>query len=530
MSEEAQDGISGEYLLGAFERNERPALRVSLTLAHEQAEELTRRAFENATEGDRITLAVPVPVDRVTVTPMARGQDGELEPAGEPQELAGTELTVSRTLVGDLWFDEGRLTLYGRRGPLLSFGTTEEPPQKLVAALEARNARLGLVRPGAQLAPALQAREYPIQTSQETDAVLRAAADGRTGRNWSTDLQACARVHREEGSSYHVRMELTEEEKADGLTVDGLEALSGAQDADGALVMLYVSRLLAPPAPLPPNAYAGGWVDLDDVAARILPAPRSRKEREQNRRRIYAYLLFGARARVIGRRSVTYLDKVTQKPIPTQVDSPLWAFLSAERPQDASLSLWPTMEAPLRQELVMTREWSALSMNPATAQYLPLGEVLGAIPPAQAAGAWARVLGLALANFWRRNPRETLDGTLKPTRRELLTRYTPAKAPPLEVLNGPNPLRALAYWRGALAILCDCSFLAREGEPSRKQADMKANLPRYEWQDAWLSERVDLQPGARMRHAVATSAKALPEYRPQQLAQKRRGRPRKRPG
>ena len=45
---------------------------------------------------------------------------------------------------------------------------------------------------------------------------------------------------------------------------------------------------------------------------------------------------------------------------------------------------------------------------PDTAQFLPLGEVLGAIPGGKPAGAWARVIGLALSNFWRRQPRETI--------------------------------------------------------------------------------------------------------------------------
>jgi hypothetical protein len=67
-----------------------------------------------------------------------------------------------------------------------------------------------------------------------------------------------------------------------------------------------------------------------------------------------------------------------------------------------------------------------------------MGELLGVSHQIKLQGLGSR-LGLALANFWRRQPRAALDGSLKPTRRELLDRYQSKVAPFKEVLAGPNP-------------------------------------------------------------------------------------------
>jgi len=431
------------------------------------------------------------------------------------------------------WADDG---ITGEiSGPLsVEADTPDEDHWRTFAdALNERNRRLGLPCPWELPEPkraltSLKAPDYVIQTSQEWDAVERATSAGHTREQWESNPQALARVHHSPDLSFHVRLELTEQEKADGIGIDALERLTDKLNADGVFALLYVSRVLAPPAPLPPNAYAGGWIDLDDVASKIWPAPRSSKERLNRREAVYEVLRFGARARVIGKRRGTYHDKDTGEEIPTEIDGPMWQFMDRERPIGVDPSLFPSWDVPLRLELVCSKDWTHITTSAATAQYLPLGEVLGAIPPDKPSGAWARVLGLALANFWRRNPRQALDGSLRPTRRELLTHYAPKIADPLQVLRGSDPQRALMYWRGALAILCDQGFLAKEGEGALSLADMKAARPRYEWQDPWLDEHVDLRPGPDMRPAVQASADALPLYKPRALAPKRKpGRPRK---
>ena len=66
-----------------------------------------------------------------------------------------------------------------------------------------------------------------------------------------------------------------------GMTIEALERLTLAQDADAVFAILYVSRLLAPPAPLPPNLLPSAWVDGDDLITKIGWKPRSRAEREE---------------------------------------------------------------------------------------------------------------------------------------------------------------------------------------------------------------------------------------------------------
>lgn len=372
----------------------------------------------------------------------------------------------------------------------------------------------------------LKADSYPIQTGQEVDALSRAASDGRTNRNWKRDDQCSALVHYAPGHSHYVQVPLMPEEVSDGAAIDALERLVRDMDADCVFAILYVWRLLLPPIPLPPNQYASVWIDLDDVASRVWPRrPKNAQERRERRKRVYDYLLFVARTRVVGRRSGVYRDKDTGKELSTSVGTPLWAIGRLEW-LDGAFALDPISpeSLPVRMELVCTDEWKRLAANPNTCQYLPYGELLGGIPGDRVTGAWARVIGLALANHWRRNPRETLAGMRWPTRRELLQRFTPKLAPSHEVMEGPHPMRAITYWHGALQELCNRGFLAREGEAARKIAEMKNVGSRYGWQDKWLDEHVDLRPGPKERPHLEQLASAMPMLRPRELSPAKRPR------
>ncbi|HEX8465539.1 MAG TPA: hypothetical protein VF627_13055 [Abditibacterium sp.] len=358
--------------------------------------------------------------------------------------------------------------------------------------------------------------DYMIQTSQEVDALMRAACDARMGQNWETDDQAFTRSHAVPGSLHHVQLTLSDDERAAGVPLRVLEDLTFAQDPDFNFALLYISRLLAPPSPLPPKNLASEWIDLDDVLDKIGWNPRSTKERIAMRSRVWRYLLFGARASIVGQRRGEYVDRKTGERIETIIDEPAWLVVSKEKA--AQPRLFPDVgEVPLRVELAASRAWTRLTTLPETAQYLPMGELLGAIPGNKPSGAWARVLGLALANFWRRQPRAATDGGLKPSRRELLDRYTPKAAAPRDVLSSINPRRAIEYWHGALQILVENGFLAREGEALLSYKAMRERLPRQDWQEHWLDESVELRPGARMQPAVLSCANALPAPKPRVL-------------
>jgi hypothetical protein len=368
---------------------------------------------------------------------------------------------------------------------------------------------------------AREASDYFINTAPEMDALERAAADGKHGRHYSADEQEKALRHAIPGASHHVHLSLTIAEEMAGLTAITLEQLTKEQDADAALAFLYIARVLAPPSLQAIQDFAGGGIDFDDVLSKIGWDPRSTEERREMHKRIYQFILFGERARVIGNRRGKYKDKHTGEVINTVISSPLWRVIRTETPDQQSL--FPLQEIPVRVDLVLSNEWRALLTSPQTAQYLPMGEKLGAIPGNKPSGAWARVIGLALASFWRRNPREAVEGTLKPTRRELLERYPPKTGTVEDVHSSTKPMRAVEYWCGALEILVETGLLSKTGEAAIGVKHQKDRLPRQGWFDRWLDETVELRPGPLLEEAIVGRIAALPNPDPP----RKRGRPKK---
>ncbi|RYG69586.1 hypothetical protein EON80_09560, partial [bacterium] len=355
------------------------------------------------------------------------------------------------------------------------------------------------------------ALEFFINTAPEMDALERAAADGKHGRNFSeTDDYSHNPVlrHSIPGSSHYVEMGLTPEELAAGLTTQALETLARQQDADASLCFLYIAHVLAAPLGQASSDGAIGTIDFDDVISKIGWDPRSTVERREMHRRVHQFIRFGERAQVIGDRRGTYKDKHTGEVIDTVIRSSPWRILTSETPEQKSL--FSVSEPPVRVEIAMSREWTKLLTSPQTAQYLPMGEMLGSIPGKKPSGAWARVVGLALASFWRRLPREAIDGSIKPTRRELLTRYPPSTGPVEELLASKDPRLAIDYWCGALSILVTRNLLEKTGEAAISAKDMRKALPRQGWTNIWLDEKVSLTPGENMRDAIVGRAKALP--------------------
>ncbi len=375
-------------------------------------------------------------------------------------------------------------------GHIVQGNTTLEPPSAEPANL-----------------PAVSAiSKYVLHTSQEVDAWERAACDGRSGTNWQSVEQKGVRVYQGHKTSHHVELGPLDGEECD---LDTLETLTMAQDADCVFTMLYVVSTLAPPSPLPANHYAGGWIELDDVAEKIgwYPSKCSTAEREEMRARIWRYLLFGERAKVIGNRTGRpYRDTVTGKEIPTEIRHAIWRIHGTESPLQRQLF----DEVPRRVELVISKEWEPLLSAPALVQYLPSAEALGSLPSNKVAGDWARATGLVLARRWRRAPQEALSGQLRTTRRELLTTYTPKTRTVGELLSGNNPIRAIEYYRAALGMLCDSGLIAREAEAARSSAEMLSSLPRKGWGEAWLNEAIDIRAGALLVPALEERANARP--------------------
>jgi len=253
------------------------------------------------------------------------------------------------------------------------------------------------------------------------------------------------------------------------------------------------------------------------------------------RERAWQFLQFAARACVIGERTTPYYDRVTREKIDTRVEAPLWAIGATCRP--AQPSLFRSTEVPTHAEVMLSRGWIPMVAG-SLAQFLPMGELLGNISGDQPSGAWARVVGLALANYWRRHPREVARGNLgskAPTRRELLTRYTPKKSLPDDILSSRDPSRAVKYWSSALSELVSIGFLALQGEAARGVALQKLGpagtpLSGYGWSNAWLDTPVELLPGEKIAPAIEQVAHKLPSAptpRALTAAPQKRGRQRK---
>lgn len=341
--------------------------------------------------------------------------------------------------------------------------------------------------------------KIPLQTTQEITALFTSQADGKHGRNYKNDLQALTRTHNVKGSPYSVTISLNDNQKMQGLGIDHLEQFTGKQDVDASFTTGYVLDLLL-------NSSQGDsaftiWVGLDDIARMIGLGSRVRgaKQTDENRRRIHEYLKFVDSAVVAGTRSIKYYDG---KELSTDIQGPLWRIMMVTPPENrtlfqdydqnntASLGKYPH-EVPTAIKISLNSEWVDSLTHPKLKQFLSCGEILCSIPGERVAGDWARSIGSALGYYWRLAPSQVVKGTRNnPTRRELLYMYIP-KTSPEDILNSDNPTRARDYWRAAITSLVEKKFIRKSGEGAKP--DCK-EYPRKGWQQAWLSEQVEIQP------------------------------------
>lgn len=356
---------------------------------------------------------------------------------------------------------------------------------------------------------AAQAVEWPLHTSQEIDVLARAQSNGPSGQGYQSNLDSGLMVYANRKSPHRIEIRLTSDETDSGLDIFHLHQLVKSQDSDGILVMSYILRCIAAPTPYPMPEIPHSWIDFDDVIEKVTLDPRSTHERRELHARIWGYIRFLERAVVVGQRSYECVEKSTRKTIPTVIESTLWRVHEIEKPEQPDLPFGP--EIPIRCQIVVTPRFAQLLTGPDTAQFLPLGEVLGAIPGGKPAGSWARALGIALISFWRRHPKQTASGELLPTRRELLEHIPAKNAPHYEIFNTDKPHRAIDYWCGALKILSECEFVLDEGEPSRGKDEIRKNLPRKNWQNTWLDEQVVILPGLKMQDPISVRSLVLSE-------------------
>lgn len=358
---------------------------------------------------------------------------------------------------------------------------------------------------------ATQSEKYAIHTSQEWRALDFAVADGTTGAHYTNDAQAMARIHQRPGETFSVRLDLLPDERRAGLTESDLEDLTASLNADAIFIIAYVAQCLSPVEALPANALASAWLDLDDIAGRIGLDARSSIQRENNRRYVWNVLRFASRVSVVGERTIPYFDKTTKDVIPTRLHTPPFSLISQQLPMQSLLR--GNADVPLRVQLVSSQAWTRLTNAPDTAQYLPCAELLSGIPSRQPSGSWARVIGIALAHFWRRNSHNALSGSRLPTRRQLLDMFPASQSHYLDVLAGKNPRRVSEYWHKALRLLVEYEFISDMGEARVRQSA----LPRQGWQRGWLDESVELRPGPQITLALAAVSQNRYQQRPRDL-------------
>ncbi len=382
--------------------------------------------------------------------------------------------------------------------------------EELHEAIETRNSALGLATPKwettnkKKLKAALKRKqederrqdEFPVHTGEEWTAFIQTAADGKKLLHFSGNEQNGILRHQRPNAPFYTQTMLLEEERRAGHGIELLQNAAAQLDIDDGLAWLYISHLLAPPSPLAPNAYAGGWIDLDDVARKTMGGyARNPEEARMRRVKVWRAICYGARSQIGGRRSVPYFDKTSGKEIPTEIYTSPWQIVA--RQETGQLPLFPDGEedAPVRVELVASREWTALTTESSTAQYLPFGEVLGALPSNQAGGAWARVLGLAYINWTRRRLEQALEGKELPSRQEFLDTFPSKVAPYRDILGSKDPRRALSYWQSA-------EMLLREMQIIETNAALWVPTSRKGWQDIWLAESPDWKPGSLLREVL----------------------------
>lgn len=355
---------------------------------------------------------------------------------------------------------------------------------------------------------------YPIHTGEEWQEILHATSDGKTLQHYVANTQAGTLRHQRPNAGYYTELSLSDEERRAGYDTGLLLQAAGTLDADDGLICLCVSQLLAPSAPLPQGATAAAWIDLNEVAIKALGGYAPNEAEAQKRRaKVYNAMRYFTRTHVGGQRKVEYYDKQSKRKLDTQIYTTPWQIVSR---QEEIVSLFPentSENIPVRVELVASRRWLELTTQPSTAQYLPFGELIGAIPANQPGGAWARVLGLAYLHWCRCHLPEATSGGTPRSRRELLDQYPSKVAPYQEILASKNPRRALDYWRSAESYLRETELI--------ETIEEDVEMPRKHWQEKWLSAPPPWKPGSRLRQTLDELMKNRFQAAPRSLQSKR---------
>ena len=426
-------------------------------------------------------------------------------------ELSGTVGGAARTFAGN-W--ERICTLLMARNRTLG----SDDPYLFLLLDSDRSGSLSPVRIVAKSADLIR-----ISTSQEMILYSESLATGRSGHRWINNEATGERLYHRPGASHVVAVALTRDERANGLDFTYLTRLTSERTSDDVFMMMYIFSAFVPTLPLAHNSPPpSGWIDLYDVAEKIglQPGKQTTEKRHEILRGLYDGIRFNERAVLRGERTHTYRSGrgKSAEVLQTRIESVLWRITDIELPIDGQ---GVDTSIPRRVRITLSEGATPLLFSAQLAQYTGQGERLSRIRGSQPGGAWARVIGLRLLNFWRIHAEKAQRATVEDeadlrrlTRRELLCEIPPKIAPMDELLRSPNPQRAIAYWDEAMKLLVGTGFLAPVGEALPGVARQKLGadgevLPRARWQEAWQNTTVLLLPSEAVRVSLRVAITAI---------------------
>jgi hypothetical protein len=281
--------------------------------------------------------------------------------------------------------------------------------------------------------------------------------------------------------------------------------------SNAAFVLLYVTELITRVADRSASDSMSPWatIDVGDVARKVLGEQRTKQGIQDARQRVWDAIRFADSAYIMGERRREY--SVNGKVVDTRIAAKLFVIGSTERPADWTPRQFD--EPPLRVTVGITPEFWQQVKTACLWEFLPFGEILGAIPLGKPGTAWARSIGLAWAYHSRRYAAQP---DRYPTRQELLDEPISEIAPYYEVLQSPNPIRAVEYFEEAERLLIQLGFLAPL--PSKREvmtlggirADIKS---RKSWQKSWLEKDPlsDWKPGHRFTDSLLQVGENRPD-------------------
>lgn len=354
------------------------------------------------------------------------------------------------------------------------------------------------------------------QTFMEARNLAIAIADGASRRRWAEILGETALRHAIPGET--VQVKLTAKNTLNWwdapATMEGL--WNEVRNFEPAAVLLLHVAL--------------GWglqeervhTSMDDLIRLIGWKPRERAEREEQRRKIWRWLLLFDAMPIIGKRPGKYKDPHTNQVLDLSTTDSLIKIIT--RYDDDPQPNLDGSDVPRAVTWVVGDWLDQFRGNERVLQYFGDVRKVAAIPAGKPSGAWAQSIAMALNQSWREQASRAevdhvgeenkLTVRFRPfTRLQLLDMF---RCEPWvdDVLKSNDPKRAQVYWQEAIRIL------RKEAGIIGHYAELDA-MPnaRQGWRDFWLKQqRLDIRPKQYGMEATAeisrTAARTRRKARP----------------